>query len=134
MHEWALAEGVLSTAEKFTKENGLVKVTEVVVIIGELQQVEHEVLSFAFEQLKTPLFRGTKFTLKSQPARFRCRNCGNEWDFKAVGMKEDVSEAIHFVPEMAHVYLKCAKCDSPDFEVIEGRGVWLATIKGERDE
>jgi hydrogenase nickel incorporation protein HypA/HybF len=35
---------------------------------------------------------------------------------------------------MAHVYLKCAKCGSPDFEVIKGRGVWLSTIKGERDE
>jgi hydrogenase nickel incorporation protein HypA/HybF len=134
MHEWALAEGVLSTAEKFANENSLVKVSEVVVIIGELQQVELEVLSFAFEQLKTPLFRDAKFTLKSQPARFRCRNCGNEWDFEAVGMKENVSEAIHFVPEMAHVYLKCAKCGSPDFEVIKGRGVWLSTIKGERDE
>ncbi len=134
MHEWALAEGVLSTAEKFAEDNGLVKVTEVVVIIGELQQVEHEVLSFAFEQLKTPLFRDTKFTLRSQQARFRCRKCGNEWNFEAVGVKEDVSEAIHFVPEMAHVYLKCPNCGSPDFEVVKGRGVWLATIKGERDE
>ena len=134
MHEWALAEGVISTAEKFALENNLTKVTEVVVMIGELQQVEHEVLDFAFEQLKTPLFKEAKFVLNSQPAKFKCRNCGNEWTFEAQGMTEDVSEAIHFVPEMAHVYIKCTKCGSPDFEVSEGRGVWLATIKGEKDE
>ena len=134
MHEWALAEGVISTARKFTEENGLTKVTEVVVVIGELQQVEHDVLEFAFEQLKTKLFEDAKFILKAEPAKFKCRNCGNEWTFKAQGLTEDVSEAIHFVPEMAHVYIKCTECGSPDFEVSEGRGVWLATIKGEKDE
>jgi hydrogenase nickel incorporation protein HypA/HybF len=134
MHEWALAEGVITTATKFAKENNLIKVTEVIVMIGELQQVEHDVLEFAFEQLKTPLFKEAKFVLKSQPAIFKCRNCGNEWLFKTQGMTEDVSEAIHFVPEMAHVYLKCMECGSPDFEVLQGRGVWLATIKGEKNE
>jgi hydrogenase nickel incorporation protein HypA/HybF len=134
MHEWALAEGVITTATKFAQENNLTKVTEVVIMIGELQQVEHDVLEFAFEQLKTPLFKEAKFVLKSQPAKFKCRNCDNEWEFKTQGMTESVSEAIHFVPEMAHVYLKCNECGSPDFEVIQGRGVWLATIKGEKNE
>ena len=134
MHEWALAEGVISTARKFAEENGLTKVTEVVVVIGELQQVEHDVLEFAFEQLKTKLFEEATFVLKAQPAKFKCRNCGHEWTFKAQGLSEEVSEAIHFVPEMAHVYIKCTECGSPDFEVSEGRGVWLATIKGEKNE
>ncbi len=134
MHEWALAEGVISTATKFAEENRLTEVTEVVVMIGELQQVEHEVLNFAFEQLKTPLFKNAKFVLESQSAKFKCRKCGNEWTFKAEGITEEVSEAIHFVPEMAHIYLKCKKCDSPDFEVLEGRGVWLATIKGVKND
>jgi hydrogenase nickel incorporation protein HypA/HybF len=133
MHEWALAEGVISTATRFAEQNGLTEVTEVVVIVGELQQVEHEVLQFAFQQLKTPLFRNAEFILKSQPAKFRCRNCGHEWSFTAEDVTEEVSEAIHFVPEMAHVYIKCSECGSPDFEVVEGRGVWLATIKGVKE-
>jgi len=130
MHEWALAEGVIATATRFAEQNGLTEVMEVIVIVGELQQVEHEVLQFAFQQLKTPLFRNAEFVLRSQPAKFRCRNCGHEWSFKSESMTEEVSEAIHFVPEMAHVYIKCSECGSPDFEVVEGRGVWLATIKG----
>ncbi len=134
MHEWALAEGVITTAQKFAEENGLNKVTEVVIMIGELQQIDHEVLEFTFEQLKTELFKDAKFVLKTQPATFKCRACGNEWSFKAQGLTEDISEAIHFVPEMAHVYIKCTQCESPDFEVTQGRGVWLATIKGVKDD
>jgi hydrogenase nickel incorporation protein HypA/HybF len=134
MHEWALAEGVITTAQKFAEENGLTKVTEVVVMIGELQQIDHDVLEFTFQQLKTELFKDAKFVLKTQPAMFKCRACGNEWSFKAQGLSEDMSEAIHFVPEMAHVYIKCTECESPDFEVSQGRGVWLATIKGVKED
>ncbi len=134
MHEWALAEGVITTAQKFAEENGLTKVTEVIIMIGELQQVDHDVLEFTFEHLKTELFKDAKFILKTQLAIFKCRVCGNEWNFKAQGLTEDISEAIHFVPEMAHVYIKCTECESPDFEVSQGRGVWLATIKGVKED
>ena len=121
-------------SSRFAEDNNLVKVTEVVIIVGELQQVEHEVLDFAFEQIKPKLFEEAKFVLKTQPAMFKCRACGNEWSFESQGLSEDISEAIHFVPEMAHVYIKCTKCESPDFEVAKGRGVWLETIKGVKDD
>jgi hydrogenase nickel incorporation protein HypA/HybF len=134
MHEWALAEGVITTAQKFAEENDLTKVTEVIIMIGELQQIDHDILEFTFEQLKTELFKDAKFILKTQPAMFKCRACGNEWNFEAQGLTEDISEAIHFVPEMAHVYIKCTECKSPDFEVSQGRGVWLATIKGVKED
>lgn len=130
MHEWALAEGVIAAATRIAGEQGLEEVTRVVVRIGELQQVEHDVLLFALEQLKTPVMEDAEFDLEAIPARLRCRVCGEGWDFSASGMSEEVSEAIHFVPEMAHVYLKCPSCGSPDFEVVEGRGVWLAKIEG----
>ena len=134
MHEWALAEGVITTAQKFAEENGLTKVTEVIIMIGELQQIDHDVLEFTFEHLKTELFKDAKFILKTQPAMFKCRACGNEWSFEAQGLTEEISEAIHFVPEMAHVYIKCTECESPDFEVSQGRGVWLETIKGVKED
>jgi len=134
MHEWALAEGVITTAQKFAEENDLTKVTEVIIMIGELQQIDHDILDFTFEQLKTELFKDAKFILKTQPAMFKCRACGNEWSFEAQGLTEEISEAIHFVPEMAHVYIKCTECESPDFEVPQGRGVWLETIKGVKED
>ena len=53
---------------------------------------------------------------------------------EARGMDDDESEAIHFVPEVAHVYISCTKCDSPDFQVLEGRGVILESIKGMKSD
>jgi hydrogenase nickel incorporation protein HypA/HybF len=47
-------------------------------------------------------------------------------------LDDEVSESIHFIPEVAHSYLKCPKCGSSDFEFMKGRGVWLASIKGGR--
>ena len=135
MHEWALAEGVVSTITKISEEEGLEEVTEVTIKIGELQQVEHDVLRFALDQLRTPIMSNAKLVLESVKAKLKCRVCGEEWGFSTDALSEEVSEAIHFVPEMAHVYLKCPRCGSPDFEVSEGRGVWLASVKGlKRDE
>ncbi|MBN1682525.1 hydrogenase nickel incorporation protein HypA [Candidatus Bathyarchaeota archaeon] len=134
MHEWALAEGIISTADKFAKENNITSITEIHIMIGELQQVEHDIVEFALEQLRTPLMKNTKFIIKAIPAKFKCRNCGHEWTFITGDFTEDVSEAIHFVPEMAHVFIKCPNCGSPDFEVSEGRGVWLQSIKGIKDD
>ncbi|UCD43967.1 MAG: hydrogenase nickel incorporation protein HypA [Candidatus Bathyarchaeota archaeon] len=135
MHEWALAEGIVSTAQRVAEDEGLLEITEIVINIGELQQIEHEILVFALEQLKTSTMKDVRFVLKPIQGRFRCRVCGEKWAFSPNTVDEEVSEAIHFVPEMAHVYIKCPQCDSPDFDVTEGRGVWLESVKGlKRDE
>jgi hydrogenase nickel incorporation protein HypA/HybF len=134
MHEWALAEGVISAAEKVAKQEGLDEITEITVRIGELQQIDHEIFRFALDQQRTPKMEKTKFLLEPVQAKLKCRVCGEEWKFSPEELGEEVSEAVHFVPEMAHVYLKCPRCGSPDFEIVEGRGVWLASIKGLRKD
>ncbi len=134
MHEWALAEGIVKTAEKFAEDQGIVDVTEVKIMVGELQGIEHDIIDFALDQLRTPRMKNAKFVIEAIPAKFKCRKCEQEWGLNREGMDEATGEAIHFVPEMAHVYLKCPGCGSPDFEVAEGRGVWLASIKGRRNE
>jgi hydrogenase nickel incorporation protein HypA/HybF len=132
MHEWALAEGVVKTADKFAEDQGIDEITEVRIMIGELQAVEHDIIEFAFDQLRTTRMKGAKFVIEAVPARFKCRKCSHEWKLEKEKLDETTGEAIHFVPEMAHVFLKCPKCGSPDFEVTEGRGVWLASIKGRK--
>ena len=134
MHEWALAEGVILTATRIAEEQGIKEITEVKVGIGELQQIEHEIFLFALEQLRTPNMKEAKFTLEAIAGKLKCRVCGEEWEFSNREMDEETSEAIHFVPEMAHVYVKCPSCESPDFEVLEGRGVILASISGVRGD
>lgn len=80
-------------------------------------------------------FAAVEFALSLVPVRCRCRPCGAEYG-PEVGAEADAhgAEAIHFVPELAHSYLRCPRCQSPDFDILEGRGVTIGRIEGERDE
>jgi len=130
MHEWALAEAVVSTVLKIAREEGLKNINEVNIKMGELQQIEQEIFEFAISQLQPPILKNAKFTFETVKAELKCKVCGHQWSFNAENLGEEVSEAIHFIPEIAHTYIKCPKCGSPDFEISVGRGIWLESIKG----
>ena len=130
MHEWALAEAVIKTATEIAEKEGIKEVTEVTVKIGELQQMEPPIFRFALNQLKSANFKNAKFRISKAKTTLKCRICGNNWFYSKKKVDKETAEAIHFVPEVAHTYIKCPKCGSPDFEIAEGRGVWLESIKG----
>jgi hydrogenase nickel incorporation protein HypA/HybF len=130
MHEWALAEAVISTASEIVEKEGIKEIREVRIKVGELQQIELDILEFALSQLKTSKFKNTKFNIETVNAELKCRVCGHKWIFNKKKLDENTAEAIHFIPEIAHTYIKCPKCGSPDFEILQGRGIWLESIKG----
>jgi len=130
MHEWALAEAILASAKEIAEKERLREVTEVTVRVGELQQVEPSILRFALRELKPELFRNAKFHILRAKTTLKCRVCGISWQFDLKKLDKATAEAIHFVPEVAHTYINCPKCGSPDFEIVSGRGVWLENIKG----
>jgi len=132
MHEWALAEAVITTATQIAEKEGLKQVTEVTIKVGEMQDVERPIFRFALTQIKPAHFRNAKFRILQAKAKLKCHVCGTEWLFGKQKLDKTTAEAIHFVPEVAHTYIKCPKCGSPDFEILEGRGVWLESIKGEK--
>jgi hydrogenase nickel incorporation protein HypA/HybF len=132
MHEWALAEAVITAAQQIAEKEKLKEVREVNIRIGELQQVERDIFRFALSQLKPASFKNVKFHILTAKTKLKCRVCGHTWLFSKSKLDEEIAEAIHFVPEVAHSYIKCPKCGSPDFEVSQGRGVWLENIKGVR--
>ena len=57
MHEWALAEAILKSAEQIAEQENLKEVTEVTIKVGELQQVEPPILRFALNQMKAGHFK-----------------------------------------------------------------------------
>lgn len=137
MHEWALADGIVRTAIEFANMHGKDRILAIRVVLGELQDVNEEILKFAIDEIK----KGTiaedadvEFVLEE--AEFRCRNCGHEWKLREVkeGFNERIKEDIHFIPEVVHAFLACPRCGSRDFEVVKGRGVYLAAIKVEEEE
>ncbi|MEM2104706.1 MAG: hydrogenase nickel incorporation protein HypA [Candidatus Bathyarchaeia archaeon] len=130
MHEWALAEAIISSASEIAEKEGLTEVKEVKIRVGELQQVELDILEFALSELKIGKLGNAKFIIETVKAEFKCRVCGHKWVFSRNRLDVESAEAIHFVPETAHAYIKCQKCGSPDFEIVEGRGVWLEKVRG----
>ena len=130
MHEWALAEAIISSAINIAEKEGLTEVKEVKIKVGELQQVEVDILKFALSELKTGKLKNARFVIKMVKAKLRCRVCGRMWGFSQNRLDDASREAIHFIPETIHAYTKCPKCGSPDFEILEGRGVILESIKG----
>lgn len=137
MHEWALADAVITTAKKVAKEENLKKITEIVVKIGELQTISREIFDTVLQEVLKDapgLFDEVVCKLEIEPARFKCINCSHEWLFDDVkkNLDDDETESIHFIPETAHVFLKCPACKSPDFEIVKGRGIWVDSIEGEK--
>jgi hydrogenase nickel incorporation protein HypA/HybF len=130
MHEWALAEAILASAKQVAEQEKLKEVAEVTIRVGELQQAEPPILRFALSQMKTDIFKNAKFHILKAKSTLKCRVCNTSWQFNLKKLDTATAEAIHFVPEVAHSYIKCPKCGSPDFEIVSGRGVWLQDIKG----
>jgi hydrogenase nickel incorporation protein HypA/HybF len=132
MHEWALAEAVIAAAQQIAEKEKLKEVREVHIKIGELQQIERDILRFALSQLQQSAFKNAKFHITKAKTTLKCRVCGETWLFKEKKLDKRTAEAIHFVPEVAHAYIKCPKCGSPDFEICQGRGIWIENIIGVR--
>jgi len=136
VHEFALAEAVITTALREAKRAGIEKIRRIEVRIGELQRIKADTFEFALREImpaKEPRLADTKLELHIEPARFRCRPCSNEFTLSETGgpQGKDESEAIHFIPELAHAFLECPSCQSPDFELLQGRGVSIGAIEGD---
>jgi hydrogenase nickel incorporation protein HypA/HybF len=132
MHEWALAEAVVYTILSAAREKGAKKITEAEIKIGDVQQIEVDILATAIRELsKNTKMEKAKIKLEREETHFRCRACSFGWNFRdsISTLAENGSEAIHFLPELAHTFIRCPRCGSPDFEVVGRRGVWVEYIK-----
>jgi len=139
MHEWALAEAVLSAAENTAKAEKLKSVDEVEVRLGELQRIDRGAFKFALKEIRKSGYKilsRARIHLAKEQAEFTCKACGLKIKLGDIRKKTGADEAefIHFLPEMAHAFLKCAKCSSPDFDITAGRGVFIKSIKGVKNE
>lgn len=139
MHEFALADAVLATAERVAAREGIAAIRRIEVRVGELQRIRRETFEFALREVlpaERTAVSGAELVVTVEPARFRCRPCGRAFGLDETGgpRDRDEAEAIHFIPELAHAYLACPGCGSPDFELLAGRGVTIARIEGDTED
>lgn len=139
MHEWALAESIIVTARNTAEKENFAQIQEIIIQLGELQQIEQDIFSYALNEImkaEEKLFDNTDITIEIEKSSLRCNTCDYSWHFSDVktGLSADESEAIHFLPEVAFVHMKCPQCGSPDFKIVSGRGVTIKSIKGSKQE
>jgi len=137
MHEWALAESIITTAIEAAEKEKLKIIKEIKIQIGELQQIEQDIFEFALNEIsksQDEKLKNVKIKIETIKSTLKCKNCEHTWSFSDMKKKldEDEGEAIHFIPEVAFVHTRCPKCGSPDFEITTGRGVSISSIKGEK--
>ena len=142
MHEFSLAHGVIQTLINLVKQNMLKTIDLIEISVGEMSQIDVELLSFWLRELskETPI-KSAEFKITVERSRYRCRSCGYEWSWEDVKNsvlkelceeEEECDNPIHFIPELANVFMKCPKCQSPDFEIIGGTGVKILRVVGSR--
>ncbi|MCW7078059.1 MAG: hydrogenase nickel incorporation protein HypA [Canidatus Methanoxibalbensis ujae] len=133
MHEWALAEAVI--AFLMSASHGMRRVRCVKLRIGELYQMDMDIFITALHEIAiaedSKRFADMKITWEKEKALFKCRHCGNEWNFKRREDDEE-NEAIHFLPELIHAFSRCPACGCPDFDVVRGKGILVERIEGEQ--
>ncbi len=142
MHEWALAEAVIEAViENIGSSSTIKDIKRVVVAFGELQNIDMEIFRFGLENLLKSKFVPDDsaeqnnnlldfFVFEEEEAVFKCNSCNYQWSLSDnVELNEEEREAIHFLPESAHVYIKCPNCGSRDFVFIAGRGVTIRSIE-----
>lgn len=132
MHEWSLGQAVISGALDYAKKHKLKRAIKIGIVLGELQQIDLRVFRLALKELiKEQQAYKIKFKIKEEKATLKCRACGFEWSFSKTKKKlsKQDAELIHFVPDVAHAYMRCPKCKSPDFEIVKGRGVRIESVE-----
>ena len=133
MHEWALSDSIAAAAMNIAKKENLKKVEEIIVVLGEVQNIGERVFKEIFDEVKKnyPGVESANLVIEKEPAKFLCLNCGNIFGLSRAGLDHETNEAIHFLPEMAKLYIKCNNCGSVDFKMEQGRGLFIKEIRGE---
>jgi hydrogenase nickel incorporation protein HypA/HybF len=130
MHEWALAEAVVSTVVREAEKEKLKEVMRVKVRVGELGQIEVDAFEFVLKTIFQSHSLSPEVEIGVEKGALECNVCGQEWEYGNGDKDKEEWELIHFLPEVAHAYMKCPRCGSRDFKIVRGRGVVIESIEG----
>ncbi len=109
MHEFSIACGLVEKLLQFAEENPDKKIIAVRLEVGELSQIEHDQLSFAYESItpETPLESST-LQIETVEAAVECPTCGYH------GPPKYWDEALAGTPVAT---LQCPQCGKAVFAV-----------------
>lgn len=113
MHELAVTQNMLQLALEHAERAGAKRVRRINLVIGALSGIVDDSVQFYFDFVSqgTPA-EGAQLTFERVPARFRCRSCGHEYEFRDDNWT-------------------CPVCQSLGGEIVAGREFYLDSIEVE---
>jgi hydrogenase nickel incorporation protein HypA/HybF len=110
MHEMSVAAALVEQLQRIAAEQHALRITEVEVQCGVMQQIVPEALQLAFEaaSLDTPA-AGAKLRIVEEGLTARCRGCGEQF-------------------QAAIDDYRCPRCKQADVELTSGRDILLRTV------
>jgi len=113
MHELAITENILRIAVEHATRAGAQRITDISIVIGDLSSVVDDSVQFYFDFLSAgTLAEGAELHFHRVAARFRCRQCGQE--FAPHGMD-----------------WRCPGCQALGGEIIAGKEFYVESIEVE---
>ena len=110
MHEYALAQAMVSRVLETARERKASRVRAVTVSVGELAGVEPDFLKHAYEMVRVgTLLEGATLEVQVVPARYLCPGCGRRFGRGEV--------------------LRCEGCDRPARLEGEGEEILLRAVE-----
>lgn len=144
VHEYSIAEGIVSAIKKLKDANNLISISEAVIQIGSLAQIDRNVLLDLLSILSEEYGLGkVNYIIKYEESSFECNQCGFTWSWSHVkesimgelcGELKDCDNPVHFIPDLINVFMKCLRCGSQDFKIVSGYDVRLISVKGVRND
>jgi hydrogenase nickel incorporation protein HypA/HybF len=114
MHELSVTQSILDLALQHAERAGATRLTKINLTVGEIAGIVDQSVQFYFDMLsKDTLAEGAELVFTEVPARFRCKECGEEFP-----MQRD------------RTWL-CPQCQAHGGKVISGREFFMQSIEVE---
>lgn len=113
MHELGFTQQILWQAEEAAGANGLKKINEIKVVLGELLYIMPEALDFSFHVMKKgTMAEEARLLVEYRKALAQCDACANRYFWLEYGCN-------------------CPKCKSQETRIIQGMEMIIEYLEGE---
>ena len=119
MHETSLIQFTLDAVARQARAHGIRRVSDILLIIGELRGAIPDQMEYAFRILTASeseggMFAGTKLDIEYRPALLQCCDCGHRFPVTV----ETLASAA------------CPYCGSSTYQIISGNELLIDSFRG----